>query len=86
MEIDATAASIIVPLVLVVLILALRGRLRRFAGQTYEVTAPAASGSPGQLLVGLHGLLRPELERLIAGQPFIALGLTGRARQVGLRI
>ncbi len=86
MEIAATAASIIVPLVLVVLMLAFRGRVRRFAGQTYAVTAPAASGSPGQLLIGLHGLLRPELEALISGQPFIALGLTGRARQVGLRI
>jgi hypothetical protein len=85
-EIVATVVSIIVLLFMALLVLELRGRLRRFAGETHEVRAPAAAGSPAQLLVGLHGLLRAEFERLIEGQPFVALGLHGRARQVGLRI
>jgi hypothetical protein len=85
-DIAAIATSIIVPLILALLALELRARLRRFEGKTYEVTAPAAAGSAAQLLVGLHGLLRPELKRLVAGQPFIALGLHGSGREVSLRI
>lgn len=64
----------------------LRGRLRRFDGALYNVTAPVSKGSSEHFFTSLHGLLRPWLRRLISGQPWIALQLVGRAGQVHFQV
>lgn len=69
-----------------VVVLDLRSRLRRFDGELYSVAAPAADRLPEQFFMRLHGLLRPALQRLLAGQPWISLELVGRAGQVRLQV
>ncbi len=66
--------------------LSIRGRLRRFDGDLYTVTAPAATGAPQHLFEAWHGLLRPPLRRLLDGQPWLSLELVGRAGQVRFQI
>lgn len=66
--------------------LTLRSRLRRFDGDLYTVTAPPATEFPEQFFMALHGLLRPPLRRLLAGQPWISLELVGSAGAVRFQI
>ncbi len=66
--------------------LEVRSRLRPFAGQLYEIAAPASVAAPEHFFQSLHGLLRPPHQRLLAGQPFVSVGLVGRAHEVRLCI
>ncbi|HEV8053977.1 MAG TPA: DUF87 domain-containing protein, partial [Candidatus Limnocylindrales bacterium] len=85
-QIVLLTASVIAAPIIVLAVLQLRSRLRRFDGQLYAVAAPLGPGFPEQFFMSLHGLLHPPLRRLCAGQPWISLELVGRARQVGFQI
>jgi hypothetical protein len=51
-------------------------------GWLHEVAAPEGGGTPEQLFVALHGLLRPWHRRLLHGQPWIGFELWGSRGQV----
>jgi len=67
-------------------ILSIRGRLRRFDGELYTVSAPLSAGAPLHFFESAHGLLRPALHRFLSGQPWLSLELVGRAGQVQFQI
>ncbi len=48
--------------------------------------APATEGVPEQFFMSLHGLLRPSLRRLLAGQPRLSLELVARAGEIRFQI
>ena len=64
----------------------LRARLRRFPGRFYVVEAVPSGASAEALFVGVHGLLRPPLDRFVLGQPPIAFELAARGGKVQLQI
>jgi len=60
----------------------IRSLMRRFDGQVLMVAAPAADGMPEDFFAALHGLLRPRLERLRGGQPWVRFEISSREGQV----
>jgi len=56
---------------------ALRRRRAPLVGRLYHVMAPEGGGYPEQFFTALHGLLRPSFRRLLDGQPWIAVELSG---------
>ena len=89
-ELPAQVAPLILvagTLIVLLALLELRSKGRRFDGQLYAFAAPAAmAGSSEQFFLGLHGLLRPALRRLLDGQPWISLEFAGRSGQAQLQI
>lgn len=66
--------------------LAVRSSLKRFSGELFEVTGPPSPTLPEHFFQSLHGLLRPRWRRLLYGQPWISLELTGQAGEVRFQI
>ncbi len=85
-QLAAAAMALVLLLVALVLALELRSRLRRFPGDLYDIAGPGAGSSAEHLFLSLHGLLRGAPRRLVGGQPFVALSLVGRAREVRFQI
>jgi hypothetical protein len=81
-EIALPACSLIVASCVLFLGLELRSRLLRFDGELYTVTALPTPGVPEHFFMSLHGLIRPPLRRLLAGQPWISLELVGHAGEL----
>jgi hypothetical protein len=85
-DVALVATGIVAVLAVLVVVLEVRSRMRRFDGRLFEVSAPATNGAPEQFFMSLHGLLRSPLRRLIDGQPCVSLEFVGSARQVRCRI
>lgn len=85
-DIAVLVSGAVVLLAVLLIVLELRTRMRRFDGQLFEVSAPAASGAPEQFFAGLHGLLRSPLRRMVEGQSCVSLEIVGGGRQVRFRV
>ncbi len=68
------------------LLLALRSRLRLFDGELFLVRTLAARGSAEHCFMSLHGLRRSALHGLVRGQPWIGVELSRRSGRVGLGV
>ncbi|HEV2010901.1 MAG TPA: hypothetical protein VGS17_07745, partial [Candidatus Limnocylindria bacterium] len=55
-----------------------RGERQLADGQLYRITASAGSNRAEPFFISPHALLRPSHQRLVRGQPWIALELSGR--------
>ncbi len=82
----AAVAASCAALMAVWLLLRLRTTRRRLEGKLYAIAAPAESGASEQVFLSLHGLLRPALERLLLGQPWVSLEIVGRAGRVQFHV
>lgn len=75
-------ASALVGLIIIAVVVGeVRGR-RPVPGWLYQVVAPEGGGTPEQLFISLHGLLRPWHRRLLHGQPWLAFELWGSGGRV----
>lgn len=86
LDVALLAAGLVVVLAVLLIVVELRSRLRRFDGQLFEVSAPATNGAPEQFFMSLHSLLRSPLRRIINGQPCVSLEFVGSDRQVRCRM
>ena len=82
----SVASAAVAAVAISILALDLRSRLRGVEGQLYTVSAPATRVPAQQFFMSLHGLLRPPLQRLLAGQPWVSLELVGRGGQIGVQV
>ena len=55
-------------------------------GELYRITASPGTNRAEHFFISLHALLRPSLQRLARGQPWIALELSGREGLVNFHI
>jgi len=85
-DIAVLVAGAVLLFALLLVAVDLRSRLRRFGGQLFEVSAPAASGAPEQFFAGLHGLLRSPLRRMVEGQSCVSLEIVSSGGQVRFRV
>jgi hypothetical protein len=85
MELAALAGT---ALGLILLVRAFRLEELSGRGRLFRLVLPAdfEAGAIEQLLLSLHGILRPALRRLVFGQPWVAVELEGTSAGVELRL
>lgn len=89
MELERLALVLVVSIALTslaVAVVGVRARTRSFSGQPYRVAAPPSGASAEAFFVGVHGLLRPPVERVVAGQAPVGLELAARSGEVHLQL